>query len=77
MMRHQDITNDNDTETDTAEEEEITETEESSSTGKDTPHELTLSFLKLSYKKLPKNCVKISFLSLNSITFVSFDKMIL
>ncbi|XP_035733687.1 CD151 antigen-like [Vespa mandarinia] len=70
MMRHQDITNDNDTETDTAEE-EITETEESSSTGKDTPHDLTLSFLKLSYKRLPKNCVKFSFLSLNSVTFLA------
>ncbi|XP_046816283.1 CD151 antigen-like [Vespa crabro] len=71
MMRHQDIKNDNDTETDTAEEEEITETEESSSTGKNTPHDLTLSFLKLSYKRLPKNCVKFSFLSLNSVTFLA------
>ncbi|XP_043491457.1 CD63 antigen-like [Polistes fuscatus] len=71
MMRHQDIINDNDTETDTAEEEEITETEESSSTGKVTPQQLTLSFSKLFYKRLPKKCVKFSFLSLNSVTFLA------
>ncbi|XP_043664636.1 CD63 antigen-like [Vespula pensylvanica] len=71
MMRHQDITNDNDTETDTAEEDDITETEETTTTGKDTPPDLTLSFSKLSYKRLPKNCVKFSFLSLNSVTFLA------
>nr|KAF7431928.1 hypothetical protein H0235_004852 [Vespula pensylvanica] len=70
-MRHQDITNDNDTETDTAEEDDITETEETTTTGKDTPPDLTLSFSKLSYKRLPKNCVKFSFLSLNSVTFLA------
>ncbi|KAI4497777.1 hypothetical protein M0802_007103 [Mischocyttarus mexicanus] len=71
MMGHRDIINDNDTETDTAEEEEITESEESSSTGKITPNQLTLSFSKLSYKRLPRKCVKFSFLSLNSITFLA------
>ncbi|KAK2587802.1 hypothetical protein KPH14_003905 [Odynerus spinipes] len=62
--------NDDDTDIDTTEE-EITNSEESTSTGKDTPQLLNFSFYKWSYKRLPKKCIKTSFLTLNSATFLA------
>lgn len=63
-----------DEETETEEiEEDITESETSVATNKKLQF-LGIPLYKLSYKRLPKRCLKFSFLAINTATFVSVLK---
>lgn len=66
-MRRGESPNDEETDTDTVDD-DVTESEESAANRK--LQFLGIPLYKLSYKRLPKRCIKFSFLTLNGATFV-------
>lgn len=67
-MRRGESTNDEETETETVDD-EVTQSEESGISKR--TRVLGIPLYKLSYKRLPRKCLRFSFLSLNTAVFVS------
>ena len=74
IMKRAENTNEEETDTDTVDD-EATESEESTVNKK--LQLLGIPLYKLSYKRLPKKCIKFSFLTLNGATFVSLFHLII